>query len=162
MKKTCKWRETIEGGIHCLLTSREGEGVGGGVVSWWRDGGVWAEKEKLESVLQPATHTKCHRKWKGGARWGRGSSSGWVQRVVGRGVKRRDVVEVRGQWLVENLQATHGHPHVSRERLVHGGVVQGQEYRHIWLQGGEEWATVILKETLRLSKRKPGNIINFT
>lgn len=71
-----------------------------------------------------------------------------VKELLG-GVKRRDVVEVRGQWLVENLQATHGHPHVSRERLVHGGVVQGQEYRHIWLQGGEEWARVILRETLR-------------
>lgn len=50
---------------------------------------------------------------------------------------RGDVVEVRGQWLVENLQAAHGHPHVSRERLVHGGVVQGQEYRHVWLQRNE-------------------------
>lgn len=52
-------------------------------------------KEKLESVLQPATHRKCHRKWKGGAPWGRGSSSGWGERAVG-GVKRRDVVEVSG------------------------------------------------------------------
>lgn len=74
---------------------------------------------------------------------------GFKELLGGGGIKRRDVVEVRGQWLVENLQATHGHPHVSRERLVHGGVVQGQEYRHIWLQGGEEWARVILKETLR-------------
>lgn len=71
-----------------------------------------------------------------------------VKELLG-GVKRQDVVEVRSQWLVENLQATHGHPHVSRERLVHGRVVQGQEYRHIWLQGGEEWARIILKETLK-------------
>lgn len=37
-------------------------------------------------------------------------------------------------WLVEDLQAAHGQPHVSRERLVHGGVVQGQENRHVGLQ----------------------------
>lgn len=42
---------------------------------------------------------------------------------------------------------------------MHGGVVQGQEYRHVWLQGGEEWATVILKETLILLYRRPENAI---
>lgn len=69
----------------------------------------------------------------------------------------------RGQWLVENLQAAHRHPHVSRERLVHGGVVQGQEYRHIWLQGGEEWARVILKENPKATLcLKPGNMISCT
>lgn len=68
-----------------------------------------------------------------------------------------DVVEVRGQWLVENLQAAHGHPHISGERLMHGGVVQRQEYRHVWLQGGEGGARVILKEALRpcLSNMRP-------
>lgn len=67
------------------------------------------------------------------------------------GVKKRGVVEVRGQWLVENLQAAHGHPHVSGERLVHGGVVKRQEYGHVWLQEGEEGARVIFRDTLRLS-----------
>lgn len=79
----------------------------------------------------------------------------------GRGVKKRGVVEVRGQWLVENLQASHGHPHVSGERLVHGGVVKRQKYGHVWLQGGKEGARVILRDTLRLSlafNRKPGNM----
>lgn len=52
------------------------------------------------------------------------------------GVKRQG--RCRGQRLVENLQAAHGHPHVSRERLVHGGVIQRQEHGHIWLQGGGE------------------------
>lgn len=52
------------------------------------------------------------------------------------GVKKWGVAEVRGQWLVENLQASHGHPHVSGERLVHGGVVKRQKYGHVWLQGG--------------------------
>ena len=45
-------------------------------------------------------------------------------------LERRAVVE----WLVENLQATHGHAHVSRQRLAHAGVVQWQEYRDVWLQ----------------------------
>lgn len=64
---------------------------------------------------------------------------------AGAGLRGRGVVEVRGQWLVENLQAAHGHPHVSRERLVHGGVIQRQEYGHVRLQGGQEGARVILR-----------------
>lgn len=77
------------------------------------------------------------------------------KKLLGRaraGLRGRGVVELRGQWLVENLQAAHGHPHVSRERLVHGGVIQRQEYGHIWLQGGEEGARVILRDTLRLQE----------
>lgn len=80
---------------------------------------------------------------------------------TGGGLRSGGVVEVRGQWLVENLQASHGHPHVSGEGLVHGGVVKRQKYGHVWLQGGEEGARVILRDTLRLSSafnRKPGNM----
>lgn len=57
-----------------------------------------------------------------------------VRKAVVEGMRRR-----KGGvgWLVEDLQAAHGQPHVSRERLVHGGVVQGQENRHVGLQWRE-------------------------
>lgn len=71
------------------------KGASCGMGRWW-DEGVRAEKEKLESELQPANHRKCHRRWKGHG-GGRGRS-GWRgggrgQKVVGVGW---GVVEVRG------------------------------------------------------------------
>lgn len=75
--------------------------------------GLSRERETI--VCSPTCHTQGvpqEVEGQGTMGGGRGSSGGWGQRAVG-GFKRRAVVEVRGQWLVENLQAAHGHPHVS-------------------------------------------------
>lgn len=151
-KKTCKCKH--KKGRDTLPSRKLGERREAAMMEGWKE--VWAEKEKLECCTPNLPHT-------GSATGSARAGLVWEQEVVldeggskscrGFGVGSQEAGCCWG-WLVENLQSTHRHPHVSRERLVHGRVVQRQEYRHIWLQEGKERARVILKTKKKKKKEK--------